>query len=111
MTFKPKAVRPSSQELLATVGRVAAEGGQLPTAPEPAAERPRAAELVPSARRSVPPTVLVNFKATMPFAKLIAEASAKEGGVRRMIARMMKQAGYDVPEHDLKPAANRRTYE
>jgi hypothetical protein len=53
----------------------------------------------------------VNFKATLPFAKLIAEASAKEGGVRRMIARMMKEAGHDVPEHDLKPAVNRRLYE
>ena len=111
MTFKPKAVRPSSQELLATVGRVAAEGGQLPTALEPTAERARAGAVAPLARRPTPPTVLVNFKATMPFAKLIAEASAKEGGVRRMIARMMKEAGYDVPEHDLKPAANRRTYD
>ena len=111
MTFKPKAVRPSSQELLATVGRVAAESGQLPTAPEPTAERAGAIEVATSVRRPAPPTVLVNFKATMPFAKLIAEESAKEGGVRRMVARMMREAGYDVPEHDLKPAANRRTYE
>lgn len=107
MTFKPKSVRPSSQDLLATVGRVAAEHGQLPTAPQPAAG---AGEASP-ARRPAPPTVLVNFKATLPFAKLIAEASTKEGGVRRMIARMMKEAGYDVPEHDLKPAVNRRVYE
>ncbi len=111
MTFKPKSVRPSSQELLATVGRVAAESGQLPTAPEPPAERARAGESVQSARRPAPPTVLVNFKATLPFAKLIAEASAKEGGVRRMVARMLKEAGYDVPEHDLKPAVNRRVYD
>ncbi len=108
MTFKPKSVRPSSQELLATVGRVAAESGQLPTAPT---GRPGAGEGAPSARLRAPPTVLVNFKATLPFAKLIAEASVKEGGVRRMVARMLKEAGYDVPEHDLKPAVNRRTYE
>ena len=106
MTFKPKSVRPSSQELLATVGCVAAESGQLPTA-QPPAGRAGAGE----ARRPAPRTVLVNFKATLPFAKLIAEASGKEGGVRRMIARMMKEAGYDVPEHDLNPAVNRRTYE
>jgi hypothetical protein len=111
MTFKPKAVRPSSQELLATVGRVAAESGQLPTAPQAVSERAGTKEVVAPVRRAALPTVLVNFKATMPFAKLIAEASAKEGGVRRMIARMMRDAGYDVPEHDLKPAANRRTYE
>ncbi len=110
MTFKPKAVRPSSQELLATVGRVAAEGGQLPTAPQPPPGQVGPAG-APSTRRPAPPTVLVNFKATLPFAKLIAEASAKEGGVRRMVARMLKEAGYDVPEHDLKPPVNRRTYE
>lgn len=105
MTFKPKSVRPSSQELLATVGRVAAESGQLPTAPTGAGQGGRAI------RRSPGPTVLVNFKATLPFAKLISEASAKEGGVRRMIARMMKEAGHNVPEHDLKPTVNRRVYE
>jgi len=111
MTFKPKAIRPSSQELLATVGRVAAEGGQLPTAQQPPSGRAGAGEGAPPVRRSAPSTVLVNFKATLPFAKLISEASAKEGGVRRMVARMMKEAGYDVPEHDLKPAVNRRIYE
>lgn len=110
MTFKPKSVRPSSQELLATVGRVAAESGQLPTAQEPAV-RARAGEGTQATRRAAGPTVLVNFKATLPFAKLIAEASAKEGGVRRMIARMMKEAGHDVPDYDLKPAVNRRVYE
>ena len=111
MTFKPKAVRPSSQELLATVGRVAAERGQLPTVPQPPPAWAGAVEGTPSTRRPSPPTVLVNFKATLPFAKLIAEASTKEGGVRRMIARMLKEAGYDVPEYDLKPTVNRRTYE
>jgi hypothetical protein len=110
VTFKPKSVRPSSQELLATVGRVAAESGQLPTAREHA-EWTRAGEGTATPRRVASTTVLVNFKATLPFAKLIAEASAKEGGVRRMIARMMKEAGYDVPEQDLKPAVNRRVYE
>ncbi len=110
MTFKPKAVRPSSQELLATVGRVAAEGAQLPTAQQ-LPGRSGAGEGEQPVRRSAPPTVLVNFKATLPFAKLIFEASAKEGGVRRMVARMMKEAGYDVPDHDLKPTVNRRVYE
>ena len=45
MTFKPKSVRPSSQELLATVGRVAAESGQLPTAPEPVVTKARTGEV------------------------------------------------------------------
>jgi hypothetical protein len=111
MTVKPKSIRPSNQELLATVGRVAAQSGQLPTAPEPAAGQERGGESAQSMRRPAVPTVLVNFKATLPFAKLIAEASAKEGGVRRMIARMMKESGHDVPEYDLRPPTNRRTYE
>ncbi len=110
MTFKPKSVRPSSQELLATVGRVSAENGQLPTAQEPGAQG-RGGEGSRPTRKAASPTVLVNFKATLPFAKLISEASTKEGGVRRMIARMMKEAGYDVPEHDLNPPVNRRSYE
>ena len=111
MAFKPKAVRPSSQELLQTVGRLSAESGQLPTAApiEPAA--PRGAGQGARTRNSPGPTVLVNFKATVPFAKIIAEAAEKEGGVRRMLARMLKEAGHDVPEYDLKPAANKRVYE
>lgn len=111
MTFKPKSVRPSSQELLATVGRVAAQNGQLPTALEPAVAQTGVGQGAPPRRRTTSPTVLVNFKATLPFAKLIAEASEKEGGVRRMIARMMRDAGYDVPEYDLKPVINRRIYD
>ena len=108
MAFKPKAVRPSSQELLATVGRLAADSGQLPTVAPP--DRSAPAETGHDAKRSPGPTVLVNFKATLPFAKIIAEAAEKEGGVRRMLARMLKEAGHDVPEHDLRPAANRRVY-
>lgn len=111
MAFKPKSVRPSSQELLETVGHVAAQIGQLPTAKDLPLAATREGEGAPATRRSTGPTVLVNFKATLPFAKLIAEASEKEGGVRRMIARMMKEAGYDVPDRDLKPVVNRRIYE
>ena len=111
MTFKPKAIRPSSEELLATVGRVAAEGGQLPTARKPSAEPSRGEKGPAPRRRPAPPTVLVNFKATLPFAKLIAEVSTKEGGVRRMVARMMRDAGHAVPEHDLNPIINRRKYD
>ena len=111
MTFNPKSVRPSNQELLDTVGRVAAEGGQLPTAPEPLATKAKAGKVTQPPRRAAGRTVLVNFKATLPFAKLISEVSEKEGGVRRMIARMLKDAGHDVPEHDLKPVVNRRVYE
>jgi hypothetical protein len=55
--------------------------------------------------------VLVNFKATLPFAKLISELAEKEGGVRRLIARMLKEAGHEVPDQDLNPATNRRVYD
>jgi hypothetical protein len=109
--FKPKStVRPSQEELLATVGRVSAEVGHLPTSPE-LVPAPRLVESPPRPATGPGPTVLVNFKATLAFAKLIAEVSEREGGVRRMLARMLKEAGHDVPERDLNPVVKRRKYE
>jgi hypothetical protein len=108
MSFKPKPVRPTSAELLASVGRVAETQGRLPTPPPlPSPERATAKATKVVASR----TVLVNFKATLPFAKLISELAEKEGGVRRMVARMLKEAGHEVPDQDLNPPNNRRVYE
>lgn len=110
MTFKAKSVRPSSEELLQTVGRVASAHGQLPTAVERIS--PETGHVPqPAPKRKAEPTVLVNFKATRPFAKLISELAEKEGGVRRMLARMLKEAGHPVPENDLNPVVNRRVYD
>jgi hypothetical protein len=109
-TFKPKSVRPSSDELLQTVGRLSAASGQFPTTPDRITQTPEHPPVHPR-RLKAEPTVLVNFKATRPFAKLISELAEREGGVRRMLARMLKEAGHDVPEGDLRPPVNKRVYE
>jgi hypothetical protein len=109
VSFKPKPVRPTSEELLSSVGRVAETQGRLPTAPPlPSPEILTVNRPIKAIRSR---TVLVNFKATVPFAKLISELAEKEGGVRRLIARMLKEAGHEVPDQDLNPATNRRVYD
>ncbi len=55
-----------------------------------------------------PPTVQCNFNLTEELADLIAEEAIKVGGTRRFIARLMKDAGYPVPNADLNPFDNRR---
>jgi hypothetical protein len=54
--------------------------------------------------------VQINWNASEQLARLIAQEAAKVGSTRRFIARLMKQAGYDVPEADLNPADNRRRW-
>src|SRR4051794_34633928 len=55
-----------------------------------------------------PPTVQVNFNASEEFADLIAEEAFKAGSTRRFLARVLRDAGYPVPEADLSPMDNRR---
>ncbi len=55
-----------------------------------------------------PPTVQVNFNASEEFADLIAEAAIKAGSTRRFLARVLRDAGYPVPDADLSPMDNRR---
>jgi hypothetical protein len=62
-------------------------------------------------RRRAPRTVQVNFNASEALARLIAEEAAKVGGTRRLVARLLQQAGHDVPEADLNPPDNRRKWE
>jgi len=57
-----------------------------------------------------PKTVQVNWNASEQLARLIAREAAKAGSTRRFIARLMKEAGYEVPEADLNPVDNRRRW-
>lgn len=57
-----------------------------------------------------PKTVQINWNASEQLARTIAIEAAKVGSTRRFIARLMKQAGFDVPEADLNPADNRRRW-
>ncbi len=96
-TFKPKRV--SGSELAAQLsGATANLPAQVPaqqSKPIYVRERP-------------PPVVQVNFKASEAFADLIAVEGEKAGSTRRFIARLMRNAGYDVPEADVNPPDNRR---
>jgi len=61
-------------------------------------------------RVRAPKTVQVNWNASEQLARIIAQEAAKVGSTRRFIARLMKDAGYDVPDADLNPLDNRRRW-
>ena len=107
--FKPKRIeepaaepsRPTSAEIAATIGPLA--GGLIPTTrPAPAVETPRT---------KAEPPLMMSFKASKDFARMLAKAAEPEGGLRRLIARVFSEAGYPVPEADLKETRRRRTYD
>src|SRR4051812_19849301 len=92
-TFKAKRV--SGAELTA---QIAGATAHLPTAtPVPAATPQRAA-----------PTMQINFKASETLADLIAREAVQAGSTRRFIARLMRQAGYQVPDVDVDPPDTRK---
>ncbi len=66
--------------------------------------------VVGQGRGKVPKTVQVNFNASEMLARLIAQEAAKVGGTRRLVARLLRQAGHEVPEADLNPPDNRRRW-
>jgi hypothetical protein len=52
--------------------------------------------------------VQINFQASEAFAELVAREAEKAGSTRRFFARLLRQAGYDVPEADVNPPDTRR---
>lgn len=115
MSFKPKRivepdepVRPSSAELTAAIGPLASN--LIPTAPASLAP-PTPAPAVAMPKPPPEPILMMSFKASRPFAKMLAEAAEGEGGLRRLIARVFSEAGYPVPEAELAPQRRRRTYD
>ena len=94
--FKPKRV--SGADLAAQLSDATAN---LPSAVP--------SSTIKSAERQRPPPVMqVNFKASEAFADLIAREAEKAGSTRRLFARLMRGAGFDVPEADVSPPDNRR---
>jgi len=93
--FKPKKIeeRPSSAEIASAIGSIGAN--LIPTTAQPKAE----------------PSLMMSFKASKPFARMLAEAAEPEGGLRRLVARVFKEAGYPVPDIDLVNTKRRRTYD
>ena len=100
-SFKPKRV--SGADLAAQLSSATAS---LPAAvPMPP---PAPALSQNNTRQRPPPVVQVNFKASEAFADLIAREGEKAGSTRRFFARLMREAGFDVPEADVSPPDNRR---
>lgn len=98
--FKPKRV--SGADLASQLSAATASLPPVVVQPPPA---PPAAMM---GRDRPPPVVQVNFKATEEFADLIAQEAEKAGSTRRFIARLMRDAGFPVPEADVTPLDNRR---
>jgi hypothetical protein len=94
--FKPKRV--SGAELSTQISSV--------TANLPAASAARPVGPVPRA----PKKVQINFQVSEAFAELVAREAEKAGSTRRFFARLMQQAGYDVPEVDVNPPDTRRRW-
>lgn len=97
-TFKPKRV--SGAELAAQLSTA--------TADLPAAVPGRSPVLNAETPLRPPPVVQVNFKATEAFAELLGREAEKAGSTRRFLARLMREAGFDVPEADVNPPDTRR---
>lgn len=97
MSFKPKRV--SGVDLAAQLSGATAH---LPAAVP-------VLSIVPDASKQRPPPVVqINFKASEAFADLIAREAEAAGSTRRLFARLMRDAGYNVPEADVNPPDNRR---
>jgi hypothetical protein len=101
--FKPKRV--SGAELAAQLSPATAN---LPTTSPAMTPNPATTVSGGAERQRPPPVVQVNFKASVRFADLIAREAEKAGSTRRLFARLMRDAGFEVPESDVNPPDNRR---
>jgi hypothetical protein len=100
MSFRPKRV--TGAELIAQLSGATAH---LPAAaPAP----PQVAATASPAPAKAPKKVQINFQASEGFAELLAREAEKVGSTRRFLARLMRDAGYDVPEADVNPPDTRR---
>ncbi|WP_426960231.1 hypothetical protein [Muricoccus radiodurans] len=122
MSFKPKKIaepgeggappaRPSSKELAEALAPIAST--LIPTSPPPpvVTPPPPAPAPEPVVRQPAEPVLMMSFKASKPFAKMLAQAAEGEGGLRRLVARVFHEAGYAVPPSELQPQRRRRTYD
>lgn len=97
--FKPKRV--SGSDLAAQLADATAN------LPAQIAIRPPA-PIANAVRTRPPPVVQLNFKVSETLAELIAREGERAGSTRRFIARLMRDAGFDVPDADVNPPDNRR---
>jgi hypothetical protein len=113
VTFKPK---PPPEELTAAFKShlrsvptaVVENEPPVTTHPTPLSpQQPTTAERE-ARQRKAPPVVQMNFNITEELADIITEEARKAGSTRRWLARLMKDAGYAVPDADLTPYMNVR---
>ena len=102
------AKRPSGADMARLLAP--ATTGHVPlVVPESSPAAPAAAPLPsPSRPAKPPPVVQVNFKCSEEMAGLLADEAEKVGSTRRFLARLLRDAGYPVPEVDVNPPDNRR---
>src|SRR5918997_4060715 len=100
MSFNPKRV--TGAELTAQISGATAHLPAAAPAPPPVAGTPA---LFPA---KAPKKVQINFQASEAFAELLAREAERAGSTRRFLARLMRDAGYDVPEADVNPPDTRR---
>jgi hypothetical protein len=98
-SFKPKRV--SGADLVSQISP--ATSGLPASVPTPSPSSP-----APVAKPHPLKKVQINFQASEPFAELVAIEAEKAGSTRRFFARLLRDAGYDVPEVDVNPPDTRR---
>lgn len=104
MSFKPKRTPPVELARL-----VEAEAGStMPTTTPRPPHQAIGPTLTPP---KADPTVQINFRGSKGLAKLIAGLAEREGSTRKLIARLLRDAGHAVPDTDLNPTINRRRFD
>lgn len=100
------APEPKREDPAVLAAKLMGGASSLPTTTAPKSAPPPA-----PARRSEP-SLQINFRVTPKLARLLHDQQAAAGniGVRCFLARVLKQAGYDVPDEDLEPRFNKRDY-
>jgi hypothetical protein len=59
-------------------------------------------------RQKAPPVVQVNFGCSEQMAEVISREADKVGSTRRFIARLLKDAGFEISDFDVNPVDNRK---
>jgi hypothetical protein len=68
-------------------------------------------QALPQARGRAPKTVQINFNASEAMARVVSQEAAKLGSTRRLFARLLRDAGHDIPDADLNPMVNKRRWD
>jgi hypothetical protein len=55
------------------------------------------------------PLEQINFRCSRDMARALLQGAAEAGGMRRFVAKLMREAGYHVPKWDTRRNPTRRT--